>query len=188
MMLAGYATVRNPCSKPVVIVGVESIDFAEAMIHQTLVEGDVSKMRHVGRLVLDAGGELRFAPGGLHLMLMRPMGKLPEGSRARIRLLLADGGKLFAEYPVQRQAPLVAVCNLPPGAVSTKPRRIDAVIVARLKPGASIRDAIALFGPAARDVGSGVHVMEWDISRKDVFRLSAADFCAPSLAQGQARR
>lgn len=104
-MMAGYLTLRNDCAKPVVLSGVESLDFGEAMIHETIVQNGVSRMRHAGELVLPAKSTLVFEPGGRHLMLMRPLRALPTGSRARIRLILGDGRKLFAEYEVRREAP-----------------------------------------------------------------------------------
>ena len=104
-MLAGYVTVRNPCSTPVVVSGVESKDFADAMIHRTVVEGGVSRMRAAGRLAIAPGAQLRFEPGGVHLMVMRPLRELKEGKRAGIRLLLEDGRKLYAEYEIRREAP-----------------------------------------------------------------------------------
>lgn len=104
-MLAGYATVRNDCARPIAIVGAESMDFAEAMIHRTVVENGVSRMRHAARLEVPAHGRLQFAPGGTHIMLMRPNRALPAGSKARIRLLLADGSRVFAEYEVRTDPP-----------------------------------------------------------------------------------
>lgn len=104
-MMAGYVTLRNDCGQPVAVVGVESMDFGDAMIHETLVENGVSRMRHADSLALPAKSALVFEPGGRHLMLMKPLRPLPEGSRARIRLILADGRKLFAEYEVRREAP-----------------------------------------------------------------------------------
>lgn len=104
-MLAGYATVKNECAKPIVIVGVESMDFADAMIHRTVVENGVSRMRPAESLQVPAKGKLQFAPGGTHLMLMRPGRALSAGAKARIRLILADGRRVFAEYEVRREAP-----------------------------------------------------------------------------------
>ncbi|MFT3806672.1 copper chaperone PCu(A)C [Arenimonas sp.] len=104
-MMAGYLTLRNDCAKPVAIAGVESMDFGDAMIHETIVENGVSKMRHTSELVMPAKSKLIFEPGGRHLMLMRPLRALPAGSRVRIRLILGDGRKLFAEYEVRREAP-----------------------------------------------------------------------------------
>lgn len=187
-MFAGYATVKNPCPTAIAVVGVESMDFGAAMIHRTTVEGGVSRMRTADHLPVPARAELKFAPGGFHLMLMQPLRALPEGSRARIRLLLADGRKLFAEYPVQREAPLPAACVAMAGAVSTAARTVDRRLLAKLPPRSSLREAVRLLGPAARDVGSGLHVLEWDVSKSEVLRISAPDFCSPSLAQGVSRR
>lgn len=103
--LAGYLVLRNPCAAPVVVVDVESMDFGMPMIHRTVEEGGMSRMREAGRLELPPGGELRFEPGGLHLMLMRPLRPLAEGDVARVRMVLEDGRRVFAEYSVRREAP-----------------------------------------------------------------------------------
>lgn len=103
--LAGYLVLRNPCEAPVVVVDVESLDFGMPMIHRTVEENGMSRMREAGRLELPPGGELRFEPGGLHLMLMRPLRPLAEGDVARVRLVLEDGRRVFAQYPVRREAP-----------------------------------------------------------------------------------
>jgi hypothetical protein len=104
-MLAGYAVVRNDCARPVRIVGAESLDFASASLHATVDEGGVSRMRAAGPLDVPARGRLVLAPGGTHLMLMGPAKALPEGARARIRLVLADGRRVFAQFEVRREAP-----------------------------------------------------------------------------------
>jgi copper(I)-binding protein len=103
--LAGYLVLRNGCDAPVTVVDVESLDFGMPMIHRTVEEGGVSRMRPAGKLEIPPGGELRFEPGGLHLMLMRPLRPLAEGDVARLRLVLADGRRVFAEFPVRRAAP-----------------------------------------------------------------------------------
>ena len=38
-------------------------------------------------------------------MLMKPLRPLAEGDRARLRLVLADGRRIYAEVPVRRSAP-----------------------------------------------------------------------------------
>ncbi|MBW8313089.1 MAG: copper chaperone PCu(A)C [Rhizobium sp.] len=103
--LAGYLVLRNGCDAPVAVVDVESLDFGMPMIHRTVEEGGVSRMRPAGKLEIPPGGELRFEPGGLHLMLMRPLRPLADGDVARVRLVLADGRRVFAEFPVRRAAP-----------------------------------------------------------------------------------
>ena len=103
--LAGYLVLRNPCRTAVEVTGVESRDFGMPMIHRTEVVDGVSRMRPAGKLVVPPGGELRFEPGGLHLMLMKPLRPLAEGDQANVRLVLADGRRLFVLYPVRREAP-----------------------------------------------------------------------------------
>jgi copper(I)-binding protein len=103
--LAGYLVLRNPCAAAVEVVDVESRDFGMPMIHRTEHVDGVSRMRPAGRLVVAAGAELRFEPNGLHLMLMKPLRPLAEGDTARLRLVLADGRRLYAEVPVRRSAP-----------------------------------------------------------------------------------
>jgi copper(I)-binding protein len=104
-MLAGYAIVRNDCAVAVTVVGAESLDFASASLHTTVVEGGVSRMRAAGAVRIEPHARLVLAPGGQHLMLMGPARALPEGARARIRFVLADGARVFAEFPVQREPP-----------------------------------------------------------------------------------
>ncbi len=103
--LAGYLVLRNPCGAPVEVVDVESKDFGMPMIHRTVEEGGMSRMRPAGKLVLAPGDALRFEPGGLHLMLMRPLRPLAEGDVAGVRLVLADGRRVYADFPVRRAPP-----------------------------------------------------------------------------------
>jgi copper(I)-binding protein len=103
--LAGYLVLRNPCEGAVEVVDIESLDFAMPMIHRTEQVDGVSRMRPAGKLEVAAGGELRFEPNGLHLMLMKPLRPLAEGDTARLRLVLADGRRIYAEVPVRRTAP-----------------------------------------------------------------------------------
>lgn len=105
MALAGYARIRNGCGRAVVLVGARSADFASAMMHTTAMTNGMSKMRAAGALPVPARSELRFSPGGNHLMLMQPRGALPAGRRVRIELLLADGRAIAADFVVRRDAP-----------------------------------------------------------------------------------
>lgn len=104
-VLAGYATLRNDCAKPLVLVGIKGHDFMMAQVHETRLSNGASTMRHVKRTVLPARGLLRFAPGGYHFMLMHPRRKLPEGTVLHLELLLEDGRRIPLEMPVRRDAP-----------------------------------------------------------------------------------
>jgi len=103
--LAGYLILKNPCKTSVRVVDVESRDFGMPMIHRTVVENGISKMRDPGVLEVKPGASLKFEAGGLHIMLMQPLRALKEGDKAGVRLVLADGRKVYAEFPVLKQAP-----------------------------------------------------------------------------------
>lgn len=103
--LAGYLRLHNACGKAIQVVDVESLDFGRPMIHRTENAGGISRMRPAGELVVEPGHELRFEPGGLHLMLMQPARRFVAGNVVRFRLVLADGRRLYVEAPVRREAP-----------------------------------------------------------------------------------
>ncbi len=46
----------------------------------------------------------------------------------------------------------------------------------------SIGSLVRRIGPAAREVGSGVYVVEWDMRDGRVFRVSASTLCGKPLA------
>jgi copper(I)-binding protein len=103
--LAGYARVRGACGSAVTIVGARSADFGSVMLHATSMSNGMSMMREATALRVPARGELRFAPGGSHIMLMQPRRPLPAGQRVRIALLLSDGRAIAADFIVRSDAP-----------------------------------------------------------------------------------
>ena len=103
--LAGYLVLKNPCKSIIKIVYVESKYFGMPMIHRSVVENGVSKMRDPGVLELNPGASLKFEAGGLHLMLMQPLRKLKESDKAGVRLVLSDGRKVYSEFPILKEAP-----------------------------------------------------------------------------------
>ncbi|MGB0905571.1 MAG: copper chaperone PCu(A)C [Mangrovicoccus sp.] len=51
---------------------------------------------------MDPGQEVSFAPGGLHIMLMMPMGPKAEGDMVDLTLIFADGEELPVVAVVRR--------------------------------------------------------------------------------------
>lgn len=100
-MMAGFARVQNPCPGAVVVTGARSAAFASVELHETRVVDGVSRMRAVERMPVMAGEETLLRPGGLHLMLMRPLAPLAEGDVARVEFLLADGRRIAADFEVR---------------------------------------------------------------------------------------
>jgi len=58
-------------------------------------------MNPVPALAIPAGGKVSLAPGGLHLMLIRPRRAFRAGDTIRVTLKLDDGSTLAARLPVK---------------------------------------------------------------------------------------
>ena len=100
-MMAGFATVRNPCDAAVAVVAASSPAFGSVELHETRRVDGVSRMRHVASLQVPAGGSVALAPGGLHLMLMQPRQSPALGDSVDIELELADGRRVRAAFQVR---------------------------------------------------------------------------------------
>jgi copper(I)-binding protein len=97
-MMAGYARISNPCRGPLAIVAAHSAAFADTSLHETRVEGGMSRMRATPALRLAPGGSAVLEPGGFHLMLMNPVKPLHAGERVAIEFTLEDGRRFSAPF------------------------------------------------------------------------------------------
>ena len=79
--------------------------FGAVQMHETRVVAGVSTMRGKGRLALAPHGVLVFAPGGNHLMLMKPVHAMPLGGHVRIDFVLGDGRVVVGDFVVRADAP-----------------------------------------------------------------------------------
>lgn len=103
-MLAGYLTVKNNGDAPVSVLAAESDRFRTVSVHQTVIENGVARMRELHSLEIAPGQEVKFAPGGMHLMLMQPRKPINPGDRIEIILLFSDGTRVPAIFDVQAAA------------------------------------------------------------------------------------
>ncbi|MCM2253268.1 MAG: copper chaperone PCu(A)C, partial [Ramlibacter sp.] len=80
-----------------------------AEVHEMKMEGEVMKMRAVGKLDLPAGRTVELKPGGYHLMLLDLKQPLAQGASVPLTLLLRDAkgvdSKLELNVPVAVRAP-----------------------------------------------------------------------------------
>jgi hypothetical protein len=104
-MGAGFFAMRNSCRDDVVLTGVASMRFGDASMHETRVDGGISRMRPLDRVVLHPGERVEFRPGGRHLMLMQPDARVVPGTRVRIELELDDGRHVPVDFAVRGAAP-----------------------------------------------------------------------------------
>lgn len=70
-------------------------------MHQTLLDGTVTEMRQVESVVVPARGKVRFAPGGLHVMLLGLKAPLKQGQHFSLRLKFAHAGEIQADVVVR---------------------------------------------------------------------------------------
>ena len=100
-MLAGYLTIKNEGDAPVNVLAAESDRFRTVSVHQTVIENGVARMRELHSLEIAPGKEVKFAPGGMHLMLMQPRTDVSPGDRIEIILLFSDGTRVPAIFDVK---------------------------------------------------------------------------------------
>jgi len=76
-------------------------------------------------------------------------------------------------------------CQFSPGLVSASAAPVTLEQVQDLPKRVSAQAAVKRLGPAARDVGYGAHVLQWDMADGRIFFVSfAGDTCARSLNSG----
>lgn len=102
MDLSGYMEIKNTSGSDDRLIGVTS-DFADAMLHETTINGDVASMKHVQSIDVPAGATIEFKHGGLHIMFMNPKQDLKVGDTVNITLEFEKAGKVAVSAAVTDQ-------------------------------------------------------------------------------------
>lgn len=97
---AAYFTLKNTGAERA-LVDADCACAGMTMIHESIEQDGMAKMRHVDSASLPSGGELVLKPGGLHVMLMRLKAPLKAGDDIPLTLHFADGDTLTIRLPVQ---------------------------------------------------------------------------------------
>lgn len=100
---AAYLTVHNSGPEAVQIDAASSDRAGRVEMHDTEQVDGMSRMRQRSSVTVPAGGELHFAPGGLHLMLLELESMPREGESLRLCLHSGDAS-YCTEAEVSRQA------------------------------------------------------------------------------------
>jgi len=103
--LAGYAVLRNSGDAPVIVHGANSPDFGAVSIHETTEADGVQRMQALDTVEITPGASVVFAPGGKHLMLMRPSRSLSSGAAVKIHFDTNDSDGIDASFIVRDDAP-----------------------------------------------------------------------------------
>ena len=102
---AVYLVVANRGEAADRLVGAETGRAARAMIHRSVVEDGVAKMRHAAAVVVPPGGSVRLEPGGLHVMLTGVAPPLEAGESIPVTLVFERAGRLALSVPVRKSPP-----------------------------------------------------------------------------------
>jgi copper(I)-binding protein len=99
---AGYMVIMNHGGVPDQLIAVETTAASRADLHGTSNVGGIMRMRaQAGGVPIPAGGSVRFASGGLHVMFIGLKGPVPDGSVVKARLRFARAGAIAVNFKAQ---------------------------------------------------------------------------------------
>ncbi len=98
---AGYMALVDQSGKGNTLVALEMADGARAEIHETVMDGDIVKMRMVKALPIPAGGKAELTPTGGHIMIMGLKSPLKVGETLPMKLKFADGSEMMTYFAVR---------------------------------------------------------------------------------------
>lgn len=105
-VLGGFLIIRNDGTETDRLIEITSPISADIQIHLTQVEHDKAAMRKVtGGLEIPAGSEVKFKPGGYHIMFMKPNDHPVSGSAIPLTLRFEKAGLINAELLVSGAQP-----------------------------------------------------------------------------------
>jgi hypothetical protein len=95
----GYFTAQNNTGREVSITGVSSDACGMLMMHRSSSKGGMSGMDMVDSVKVPAGGVVKFAPGGYHLMCEQP--RMKPGGKVAVLLRLSNGSTVAVGFRVK---------------------------------------------------------------------------------------
>ena len=111
----GFMTIANAGAKPVTLLRAESPVAGKVEMHSSSMSanGVMSMRREDKGVVIPAGGQVAFSPGGYHFMLLGLKQPLTSGQKAPVTLIFENGRRALVEMTVQA-APPQAAKGMPP--------------------------------------------------------------------------
>ncbi|MGF6594130.1 copper chaperone PCu(A)C [Pseudomonas sp. 2835] len=105
--VAAYFIVHNNGKTADTLMSVDSPISDDAQLHEHVHKDGLMKMQQVMSVEVPAGGELKFAPGAYHVMLMQPKDRslLTDGKRFPLTLHFKHAGDITVEVAVQKNPP-----------------------------------------------------------------------------------
>ncbi|MDR7521630.1 MAG: copper chaperone PCu(A)C [Armatimonadota bacterium] len=100
-----YMTIHNTGPRGDRLVRAETDVAAAVELHETRMEGGMSRMHKLPAIVVPAGGRVTLRPSGLHIMLLGLKRDLREGDRFTATLHFEQAGAVAVRVPVRMAAP-----------------------------------------------------------------------------------
>jgi len=101
---AVYLTIHNHGGQDDRLLSAETPAAERVELHEHVHQDGLMKMQPVAEVVISAGETVKFAPGGLHLMLFAPSKHYQDGERFPLILTFARAGKVEVKVLVQKNA------------------------------------------------------------------------------------
>jgi periplasmic copper chaperone A len=102
---AGYLSITNHGKTADKLIGVETDQFERVRIDRAVMQNGMMRMTTLKSLDIAPGQIVVFAPGGYHLMLMKPKGPIAVGGHIYVTLRFARAGSVKADIRVQAAPP-----------------------------------------------------------------------------------
>ncbi|HEC20853.1 MAG TPA: copper chaperone PCu(A)C [Gammaproteobacteria bacterium] len=101
-VMAGYLTLHNHSSETYTLTNLQSPQFEKVEIHRTEERDGMTQMIKVSQVILGPKDSVRFQPGGMHLMLMKPKKPLKAGAKISLTLSFSGETSMQVTLPVKK--------------------------------------------------------------------------------------
>jgi hypothetical protein len=105
---AVYGTLVNNGQQPVVIERIETAVADTAQVHESLLEGDMMRMKHLHHFSIGPGRSVELAPGGIHIMLMGVKENLSAGETFNIEIVPDRGQAIEVTVKIGQMGQMTA--------------------------------------------------------------------------------
>lgn len=100
---AAYFTIKNGQGAADRLIGASTPLAARAELHTHVMDNGVVKMRRVSDVEIPAGQNVRFEPGGLHVMLIGLQQPLKAGDQVPLSLTFENAGAVEVQLSVRQR-------------------------------------------------------------------------------------
>lgn len=98
---AGYLQIINSGTTADKLIAVQSEAATRVELHTVINEDGVAKMRQVQGVDIPDHGDVKFAPGGYHLMFLQLTGPFKQGSLVPVVLKFEKAGEVRVNFTVK---------------------------------------------------------------------------------------